>query len=384
MKKLLLILTIVGFAIGGLLSFLEVLAATGGPQRAAWPPAAAVLEPPACDCSNLEVLQIELRNALSLQQAFRNKIAELRTMNGPTSSAELQRFAKSDARRGLEPVPGYKGPSEVDYVNRGSLLSDPAHPPKTETNESLCRMADSAQAELARAMDAAACAGIGAAVRAHEDVHQKSCLRAGFVPYFWMNGAERAQEEVEAYGAQIAALRAEIARVLEGIRIQVEVDTRAQMPPNPLYTAIIVENRAEVPMSRATVSGDTIRLDGQGQQITNATIEGNCHFTGGLPNTLPVRGSIETDGLTAQIHYAVDGTQPSISMQCTLGKGTGSGMSLPVHLSSGNVPGVNLPLRNSAEIVTDMATTEAAKIMSQGGVRMTGKGKIRLLCPAQK
>ncbi|MGH9901083.1 MAG: hypothetical protein ACRD68_04495, partial [Pyrinomonadaceae bacterium] len=51
-------------------------------------------------------------------------------------------------------------------------------------------------------------AGIGKALRAHEEMHLNFCRSIGFIPYEEMHGADRAREEVEAYGAQIKVLRA--------------------------------------------------------------------------------------------------------------------------------------------------------------------------------
>ncbi len=84
-----------------------------------------------CDCSNLKVLQLELRNAKRLQQNFKNKIAELRGMNQPTSISVLEVFAKGQARQGVEHVPGYNGPEVVDYDNNGSTRNDPLQPGNT-------------------------------------------------------------------------------------------------------------------------------------------------------------------------------------------------------------------------------------------------------------
>src|SRR5712692_1213214 len=67
MKKFLLV-TIVGFV-------LAALAAIGAPQPMASP---AVIAQTECVCKDLKKLQIELRNALRLQQAFRNKIPKWR------------------------------------------------------------------------------------------------------------------------------------------------------------------------------------------------------------------------------------------------------------------------------------------------------------------
>jgi hypothetical protein len=61
-------------------------------------------------------------------------------------------------------------------------------------------------------------------------------------------------------------------------------------------------------------------------------------------------------------------------------------MSLPAPINnSGNVPAVNLPLRDKAEVLTDMATTEGARIAAAGGVKITGSARTRLLlCPGAK
>ena len=200
MKKFLFV-TIIGFV-------LAALAAIGAPQPLASPAAPAKAE---CDCSNLKVLQIELRNAQRLQEAFRNKIAELSKENVSTSKNMLQIFAKGDARRGLEPIDDYKGPSEFDYVSYGDT-QDPDQSYRY-TKEILCAVDKSARKLLDAAEQASACAGIATALEAHEKLHVSFCMSIGYLPYLRMHGADRAKEEAEAYGEQIKVLRAEIARV---------------------------------------------------------------------------------------------------------------------------------------------------------------------------
>lgn len=378
-----LLMTIIGFV-------LAALAAIGVPQPLASPTAAE------CDCSHLEALQVELRNALLLQQAMRNKIPELRALDQTKSLTEYKRFSENDARRGLKPAPGYEKLSKADQAAlsqynfdvKGFALSDPTHPPKTEEwNEAtLCSLTASAQLALTKVRSLAVCTGISAAIQAHEDVHTHTCLR-GFVAFFGMNGAERAQDEVEAYGAQIAVLRAEIAKVLEHtvVRIESEAHTRFTMPPSPApLTAEVVDNRADVPMSRVSVSGEMIKLEGQGNQTTNATLEGNCRFTGGMPFTLPARVTMETDGLDVQIRYTVEGKAPTLKSECTIEGQTATGTLMP-HDGGGNALVINLPLENGAEKVFDHSTGDGAKIVAQAGVKMTGQSKIRLiLCEQSK
>ena len=104
-----------------------------------------------------------------------------------------------------------------------------------------------------------------------------------------------------------------------------------------------------------------------------------------MPSTLSARGSVETDGLDARVHYAVEGTQPSIGMQCTMGNKSGYGMSIPVNIGGTNVPDFNLPLEDGAEKEWDQGAGQSAQIMTRGGAKMTGKGKIRLiLCEQSK
>lgn len=170
-----------------------------------------------CDCSHLKVLQTELRNALRLQQAFLNKIAELRTMGRDSSQAALKQFSQGDARRGIEPVPGYKGPSEFDYDSWGRTLYE--REGTRHSSEKLCGMTPYAILTLNATIAASACSGIGEAVRAHEEVHLNFCKRIGFLPYEDMHGADRAQEEAEAYGAQAKVLRDIIASLRCGYRV---------------------------------------------------------------------------------------------------------------------------------------------------------------------
>jgi hypothetical protein len=366
-------------------SVVAALGANGAPQPLGSPVASAQAE---CDCSKLKALQLELRNALRLQQAMRNKIPELRALDPTKSSTEYKRFTENDARRGLEPVPDYDKLSKADQAAlsqfnfdvKGFALSDPTHPPREWTEERLCSLTTSAELAFTRVKELAACKGIAAALQAHEDVHTRTCLR-GFVAFFNMNGAQRAQDEVDAYGAQIAVLRAEIAKVLEhaNIRLETETTSRMEMPPNPLYTAIIVTNQAVVPMTGVPVSGEMIKLEGKGEQTNDAKVEGNCKFTAGLPFTLTARATIETDGLDAQIHFSVEGTHPSVGMECTTPAGTGHGMSIPVNVGGGNVPVINLPLENGAEKVFDQSAGPTAQMMAQSRVRITGTSKIRLI-----
>ncbi len=340
---------------------------------------------PACDCSHLSVLQAELRNAQRLRAAFLAHMTTLRGMGGETARAELQRFAGNEARRGLEAVPGAASQSEVDYVPYGEGVDPDRFGPNTpERNAQLCAMRESSAAELNRAIAGVACAGIGEALRAHERHHVAMCGRIGYRSYLGMHGADRAQEEAEAYGAQIAVLRRAIATALESatVRIESEMTVTFGFPPNPMYRSIAVTDRGNVRAGRAAMDGDTIRLDGDGELVTDGTIQGNCRFVEAMPARQPIRGTIETDGLTVQLSLATERRRRGLGMVCSV-PGAARGISAQAP-APGNLPeDISLSLRDGAEEDLASAYAIAARMTAGSGVQMTGEGKLRLRieCP---
>ena len=149
--------------------FLTITAFAATPSRAA-----------DCNCRNLDVLQAELRNALRLQAAFRGQIAALRGMGEGASQGALQSFAAGAARQGLEAVPGGQQ-GEVDYVPFGQDVA--VDRLASFDNDRLCAMRPSSAAALNAAVAAAACDGIGGALRAHEAVHVAMCRGIGYRAY---------------------------------------------------------------------------------------------------------------------------------------------------------------------------------------------------------
>lgn len=333
-----------------------------------------------CDCSKLKTMQIELRNAIRLRQNFQNEAAVLRGMEKGTSQSAFHQFVGSGAvNAGTEPIPGYKGPDSFTYTARGSNMGEHPSFPVAEQ----CEMTPGTKLDYDAVLKAAACAGIARALQAHEQVHINTCLGAGgYLPYVGRHGADWAQEEVNAYTAEIATLRAEIAKVLEKaeLHVIVEANTRMQMPPNPLYTAINISNKADVLMNPPTsVGDDSFRFEGTGSQETNGSIEGNCRFTSGLPSTLSARATVETNLVDAKVNYNVEGTSQSTAMECQVGGQTGRGMSFPVPIKSNNKGDFTLLFENGATKEFDQGSGQAAQIMASGGAKLTGKGTVRLV-----
>jgi hypothetical protein len=168
-----------------------------------------------CDCRHLEALQVDLRNAVYLQKAFLEKIPDLRAHGHGSSVSAYKDF--SERIGSLPAPPGYTGPERVDYTAYGDgftreieELTQGKKKADKSRSDQLCQPSDQAAIDLKLAEDGSVCNGMARAIRAHEQHHHAFCRAIGFLDYYWMHGADRAQEEVEAYGAQIAVLRAEI------------------------------------------------------------------------------------------------------------------------------------------------------------------------------
>ncbi|MDL1870902.1 hypothetical protein FBR05_01700 [Deltaproteobacteria bacterium PRO3] len=264
-----------------------------------------------CDCKDIKALQAELRNAARLQQAFRNKIPELRKMGKAESTIALKQFAEGEARRGLEPVPGYKGPSEVDYHPWGRDLYDPTG--TKHSAQKLCSMSSSAAATLDAAVAASACPGIGRALRAHEAVHLIFCVTIGFFPYEEMHAADRAQEEVEAYAAQIKVLR----EILDSLKPKCKSYRASGRTADLVYSGVICS--LEQPF---TVSGSIInyKFNFTPSSATSGTVNisaAGMMVTGAGGGTYNIEG-VDTDKPRIAITASVVGHSP-------VGSRTGSG-----------------------------------------------------------
>jgi len=134
----------------------------------------------------------------------------LKQILAPKKASWDHNWAASDARRGLTPVNGSGGPAEVDYKPWGDHLNyqDDESVTRKFSNEQLCQRSEESAAALEAAKGKSDCQGIAEALQVHEDWHLNFCRRIGYRPYWLsMNGADRAQEEVEAYGEQIKVLR---------------------------------------------------------------------------------------------------------------------------------------------------------------------------------
>jgi hypothetical protein len=150
---------------------------------------------------------------------------------------------------------------------------------------------------------------------------------------------------------------------------------------------------SKIQANPAVSSSEIIKFDGPGDHTLNASVDGSCKITNGVPYTVVAKGGIETNGLDAKLRYTIEGTSPSMGMKCTIGPGSGYGISsdktigflnvVPLTIKPDREATADLPLRNGAELILDQAKSDAAKQLAQGGVTLTGTVTYRLFieCP---
>jgi hypothetical protein len=184
------------------------------------------------------------------------KIPDLKKLGNDSSQVELQRFARSEARAGVVNVPGYSGPREVDYDPHGTNVGENGL--KTLKAEELCRMEKSAVEQLDAAVNASACSGIGEALRIHEDVHKSQCLSKGYRVYLAMSGADRAQEEVAAYAAQISKLKQILDEATKTCRFSLKFDSEIERTQGA--TREFGRVRASVDLQAASLKNNVLEL----------------------------------------------------------------------------------------------------------------------------
>lgn len=210
---------------------------------------------PACTCKHVEALQRELALAKSLKTRFGDKAAELRKKYGEKPSSHDLAAARRDFKdftsapaKGSAPAAGsarsgLSNSSAIEFrtvgaalrwtaANQGSggipeamvwdkqdrRVPDLALRKKIEEQYSkagkdLCGYENVTALDKAT-QEGSACAGIARALRIHEDAHQATCKTLGFYAFSERLPLDLANDEVDAYEAQIKALTTELERVL--------------------------------------------------------------------------------------------------------------------------------------------------------------------------
>lgn len=288
----------------------------------------------ACSCEDISELQAELRNAQRLQRAFQGHIAALREMGPESARIALQQFANGPARNGLEQTAG-SATGAFDYNAQGEAIDEQNW--DRHSAEELCALSAEAMRSLEQAARTSACSDIGESLRAHEERHHQFCSTIGYRPYTSMHGADRAAEEVEAYGAQIQVLRRALMRVLEGANARVTFSEQ-------MSGGDMLSTEGEVSFTSASAYSDgSLLMRGAGQSTGRFRMVGGCSVTSGAMFTEALAGDLHTNGETAEITiYQTAMDDHPIGFEC-FGHGGGE-----TSVQGSAPPHVTLPLRDGA------------------------------------
>ncbi len=338
----------------------------------------ALADPPACTCDHLKALQIELKNARTLQTRFEQESAVLKSMSSSEATQALKAFAQGPASAGIHASPGYTGPDSVEYVPQGDNVYSDALGGRSDAQ--LCEFSNNTKNDLERAARGSQCADIAEAIRAHEAFHRSRCLAVGYRSYSAVGGAQRAQEEAAAYGAQALRLREGIRRVLAGAQVDVtlDTDTHIQMPPNPLYTGIDATNHAKGSAKAVSQTATELRFEGDAPEMYHPKALGGSCTIENVPMQIQGHLVLTTDGETATIRWTPQGTVPSFGMTCRVGKASGHGISMPVPASPGSVPSIPIAFEDGASTHLDMKDSPLASMTAGSPVKFSGGTDVQM------
>jgi len=252
----------------------------------------------ACKCRHLEAVGVALHNTIYLREAYRRKSNDLRPLDASSARTELDRFVQS-LPEGMAPAPSPGpglGPRRIPYMPVGDSIAPDQL--SNFTDDQLCQASPASMQILGQALQAAPCDALGQSIVTHEQYHWAFCRRIGYRAYHAMHASEDAQEEVEAYAADIPILRDELVRLLRiaNLRVVVTVRSNSAFPTNPLYSTIHLNNDGEVKANNVVPAGDLVKIEADGTQATTGSIEGSCEYEG-MPITIPANAVLRrTDG----------------------------------------------------------------------------------------
>lgn len=379
------------------------------------PPVRAELKP--CVCTDLDTLQQELENAITLRDRHKAKADELeRRLKENVSETRLKEEYsawEADVEKGAgagivstAPKGSGKAVKAISYTPRGSTMLgelpqwwkavtengysrdrlDPEAARKIEADYrkrgiDLC---DFAEAVRPSAEASSACKGIEDALVEHEEVHRKTCSDMGFFAFLYRTPDQLARDEVRAYDRQIASLRKLISNALKGAEVAYEDSSNVTYSGQMLtmqFTTSVKNARGKIPDHEdgtwnVTLTGVHTMAPGK----MTIPMGGSCKMG---PITRSVDMDVSAKGKTSTIRFTSFGKTSTISNRCEIG-GRGAGGSAVGGPSAGSGD-VELPLRLSASRTQDLSKNELAATM-KGVMTVSGThtANLNIICPPQK
>lgn len=341
----------------------------------------ALAEQKQCSCEHLRSVQEELKNAEYEARFFEDMAKQLKAVEDPLIEAhKIPTHPDSDVNIGhrsslkrtaimngfrlpFSPAYGYTGPATVD-MRFGSCEQKPE--------------------ELEKLRAGSPCKEIADITLAHEAAHRERCARETASIYWDRLPSQIAAEEAERYRDQAKAMRAVLKRIVDEGTLTVE----AKMEPRftgPQFDATYSYEIPSVEMKgKSSAGSDSWTLNGKGKQTTRikgVKIAGmNCKPSGQLNDDIDL--ALDTDGFAMSLKSKSTGKPGDVKIRCT--GGHGMSMRPQGEVGAGQMFAEER-LTNDADVSQDIGTMPFARIVSQGGISVSGKSTVtvRLVCPGQ-
>lgn len=334
-----------------------------------------------CSCRNLRSVQEELKNAEYEAMFFADMAAKLKAVEDPLIEAhknpthpdsdvniqDRSSRARADLMRTFKlphnPAYGYSGPLTVD-MKFGSCEQKPA--------------------DLEALRAGSQCKEIADITLAHEAAHRERCARETAAVYWDRLPSQIAAEEAERYREQANAMRAQLKRIVdEGtITVEAKMEPRIKGPQfDVTYSFVMPSIEME---GKSSPGSDSWTVNGKGKQsgkIKNAKIGGmTCKSSGQLNDDIDM--ALDTDGFVMNLKSKSTGRPGDVKLRCM--GGYGMSMRPQGEVGSGEVFAAER-FESEADISQDVSTMPFAKIVTQGGMSVSGKHTVtvRLVCPGE-
>jgi hypothetical protein len=340
-----------------------------------------------CACKHLESVQQELENAEYLSRYFADLAKRLEAIEqkqkdinkDPThpdsGRSTLQQTARArdeiKAKEMKLPHPAvkdYQGPKEVNF------------------DASTC---SNKPGDLKALEEKSSCKELGAISVAHENAHRALCVKLGKDKYLARPHSEVAKEESARYVDQAKAVRALLKKVVDEGKMRVSEETELNVSTRGFEATYFYKTAPFDLQGKSSPGADQWTLSGEGARtgvIKRVSIPGlQCTPYGQLNDKETAQMTL--DGLKMSLNAQNVSQAGEVGMRCRAPDGKqGFGQSMrPVGESGGGEVFKDARVKFQSDFTTDAKDMPAAKVLSQGGMAVSGytKTKVELVCPTK-
>lgn len=344
----------------------------------------------ACACKHLESLQQELENAEFLQRYMLEEAKQLEAIEKPLQEAKKDP-THPDSRVNIEGrtsrardelrakemklphprVKGYTGPDAVNF-----------DPETCKNNPN----------DLKALREGSSCKELGDIAVAHEEGHRVICLKmnaAKKYSYLFRPLSVVAREEADRYREQAKATRALLKKAIDEGKMRVSEETELNAASQGFEATYFYQTKPFDLEGKSSPGADKWAMSGEGARtgvIKRVSIPGiQCTPYGQLNDKEAAQMTL--DGLNMSLNVQNVSLAGDVGMRCRApngGQGFGQSMR-PVGESGAGEVFKDARVKFKSEFVTDAKDMPYAKVLSQGGMSVSGASKttVELVCPTK-